>query len=449
MNAPLLTVELRYEHDVVLARQRTRRLAELLGFDSQDRTRLATAVSEIARNAFEYAGGGRVEYCARDNDGRGELVVHVRDKGSGISNLQEVLDGRYVSRTGLGLGIMGAKRLSDRFEITSQPGQGTVVTLTKRLPASAPTVAPRVNDVARALTMDSPETPFAELQRQNQELLGALASLRDRQSEIERLNAELEETNRGVLALYAELDERALFLTRANDMKTNFLSELSHELRTPLNAIRNVARFLIEGYQGDLNDGQRRGVSMMDDAATSLAVFVDDWLDLAKIESGRVEMHPLAFTAESLFGTLRGMFRPLATSPAVELRFDEVDALPELHTDETKVAQVLRNFISNALKFTEAGEIRVSAVQEGELIRFDVLDTGVGVAVEDMERIFEEFTQVRNPLQHRSKGTGLGLPLSRKLARLLGGDVWLASRDGGGTVFTMRIPIDIRTVNHG
>ena len=440
----ILTVELRYEHDVVLARQRTRRLAELLGFDPQDRTRLATAVSEIARNAFEYAGGGRVEFLDVSAEYR-ELVVRIRDNGPGITDLKSVLEGRYVSRTGLGLGILGAKRLTDRFDVTSTRGIGTTVTLAKRIPAGM-LAGPRISDVVKALAAETPETPFAELQSQNQELLRALAELRERQAEIERLNRELEETNRGVLALYSELDERAGYLTRVNEMKTRFLSELSHELRTPLNAIRNVSRFLLDGYQGELNDGQRKGVGMVGDAATTLASFVDDWLDLAKIEAGRIEVHPTTFEVHSLFGALRGVFRPLATSTSVELVFEEADDIPPLVSDETKVSQVLRNLISNALKFTVEGEVRVTAQCEDASVRFDVADTGIGVAEDDRERIFEAFTQVEHSLQPLAKGTGLGLPLSRKLARLIGGDIWMESRAGGGSTFSFRIPRDIRAV---
>jgi signal transduction histidine kinase len=291
------------------------------------------------------------------------------------------------------------------------------------------------------LASEAPEEPFAELQMQNQELLRALAEIRDRHSDIERLNRELQETNRGVLALYTEVDERAVYLTRINELKTKFLSELSHELRTPLNAIRNVSRFLVEGYEGDLNEGQRKGLVLIDDAASGLAEFVDDWLDLAKIEAGRIEVHPSEFTIDDLFGTLRAVFRPMITSTEVELRFDITGDIAPLFADEAKVSQVLRNFISNALKFTERGEVSVTARAEGDDAVFEVSDTGIGIAPADQQRIFEEFTQVENPVQRRVKGTGLGLPLSRKLARLMGGDISVCGRAGGGSTFELRIPV--------
>jgi len=173
-----------------------------------------------------------------------------------------------------------------------------------------------------------------------------------------------------------------------------------------------------------------------------LSDLVNDWLDLAKIEAGRTEVRVDAFTVEDLWGALRGVFRPIETDEAVSLVFEPVPPLPLLQTDESKVAQILRNFISNALKFTDRGEVRVSA-REGDrdTIRFAVADSGIGIADAHFERIFEEFAQVESPVQRRVKGTGLGLPLSRRLARLLGGDVTVESEVGRGSVFTLMLPI--------
>ncbi|HEY6403801.1 MAG TPA: ATP-binding protein, partial [Blastocatellia bacterium] len=161
-----------------------------------------------------------------------------------------------------------------------------------------------------------------------------------------------------------------------------------------------------------------------------------------KIEAGMVEVHPSEFTVENLFSTLRGVFRPMLTNKAVDLIFEAPDEIPALVTDEGKVTQILRNFISNALKFTERGEVRVRAAlaEGGDHITFYVVDTGIGIAAADQDRIFEEFAQVENPLQRHAKGTGLGLPLTRNLARLLGGDVAVKSEIGVGSTFSATIP---------
>ena len=268
---------------------------------------------------------------------------------------------------------------------------------------------------------------------------GELDALRAR---LAAATLELEETNRGVVALYAELDERASYLERLSEAKTRWLSRLSHELRTPLNAVRNLATLLLDGIQGPLTPDQTEAVALIRGSTDQLRELVDDWLDLAKIEAGKTVIRVSPFTAADLLATLRGMFRPLVTSDAVALTVEEPppELLP-LETDEAKVSQILRNLVSNALKFTPRGTVRVWAeAGAGDTVRFAVSDTGVGIAAEDQARVFEEFSQVEHAIQRQVKGTGLGLPLSRQLARLLGGDLALESAPGVGSTFTLVVP---------
>ena len=437
----LLTVELVHEYDVVLARQRARQLAAEFKLDGQDQTRFATAVSELARNAHQYAGGGRVDFRL-DSGSPAVLLARIADRGPGIARLKDVLEGRYVSSTGLGIGLLGARRLVDTFSIESRPNEGTEVIVGKHLAPGLRVTPATITAAMGAIAVVTSTDPLIELHSQSQELLRALAHLREKQAESDRLAQELAETNRGVLALYAELDERALYLERANEIKTRFLSDLNHEIRTPLNAVRNVARLLLDGYEGPLTDRHRRAIEMMRQSTDNLSDLVNDWLDLAKIEAGRTEIRVDVFAVEDLWGALRGVFRPIETDDAVSLIFEPVPALPLLQSDEAKVAQILRNFISNALKFTERGEVRVSAREgTGDTIVFTVSDTGIGIAPEDIGRVFEEFTQVDNPLQRRVKGTGLGLPLSRRLAQLIGGDIHVDSEVGRGSTFSLVLPI--------
>ena len=444
MAASITTVAIRYEQDVVLARQRTRQIARELGFDMQDQTRLATAVSEVARNAFSYAGGGKVEFSIEGATAPQILLIRVIDDGPGIANLKEILEGDYKSPSGMGLGLIGARRLVDHCEIHTGPGGGTEIVLKKLLSRRVPFVThQRVGEIAGLLALQRPEGPFDEIKRQNQELLRALDEARERQDELARVNQELEDTNRGVVALYAELDERADHLRQADEMKTSFLSNMSHEFRTPLNSILALSQILLERTDGELTSEQEIQVGFIRKGAESLLEMVNDLLDLAKIEAGKIDVQPVQFAVANLFSALRGMLRPLLVGESVRLVFEEPGDVPVLFADENKVSQVLRNFIANALKFTERGEVRVSVQwhEAEQTVRFAVADTGIGIAAADREKIFEEFTQLANPAQRRFKGTGLGLPLCRKLAGLMGGRIELTSELGIGSTFALVLPI--------
>jgi CheY-like chemotaxis protein len=178
-------------------------------------------------------------------------------------------------------------------------------------------------------------------------------------------------------------------------------------------------------------------------SAHQLAEIVDDLLDIAKVEAGKIEVRPAVFEVSALFGALRGMLRPLLVNQSLSLVFEEPDDLPPLFSDESKLSQILRNFISNALKYTERGEVRVSAriLPDRSAVEFAVADTGIGIPEKELARVFEEFVQIENPLQRRVKGTGLGLPLSKRLAELLGGRVSVKSIFGVGSTFFVTVPL--------
>jgi signal transduction histidine kinase/CheY-like chemotaxis protein len=440
MTSPVLQVSLRTERDVVQARQRAREVAAALGLDNQDQIRIATATSEMARNAYRYARDGRVAFSvAMDPPQR--LQVTVSDSGPGINNLQEILEGRYISATGLGMGIIGTRRLMDEFDIETTM-RGTTVRMAKRIPEQQAWTQRAVGDLSREMQARIPESPYEEIEFQNQELLKTLQELRSRQEELELLNRELEDTNRGVVALYAELDERADYLRRASELKTRFLSNVSHEFRTPLNSIISLARLLMSKMDGDLSSEQMKQVRFIESSARDLQEMVNDLLDLAKVEAGKTRIRTKRFEVQELFSALKGMLKPLlADNTSVDLTFEDTSELAPLHTDEGKVSQILRNLISNALKFTPRGQVVIAArVIDDREVLFSVADTGIGIPPEHHETIFREFSQIENPLQDRHRGTGLGLPLCRNLAALLGGRLWLESEEGKGSTFYVQIP---------
>jgi signal transduction histidine kinase len=266
--------------------------------------------------------------------------------------------------------------------------------------------------------------------------------LANQEQEIEGLRAELAETNAGVLALYAELDDNAVQLREAADLKSRFLSYMSHEFRTPLASITSISDILISGMDGPLTAEQQRQVQFVRGSVRELTEMVDDLLDLAKVDAGRISISPEWFEMVDLFSALRGMFKPIVGAGSVSLIFEEAESIPRFYTDDKKLSQILRNFISNALKFTAEGEVRVTAalIDEGR-VEFAVSDTGIGIATDHLPVLFSDFVQIDTRIQKRLRGTGLGLSLAKKFAELLGGSVAVSSEFGRGSRFSVLIPL--------
>ncbi|PPC93836.1 MAG: histidine kinase [Methylotenera sp.] len=441
MSIRFLTLKIESELDVVAARQRAREIAGICAFGLQDQARISTAVSELARNVYNYAVKGRIEFAVEGNTVPQLLIMTIEDQGPGIPHIEDVLSGTYQSSTGMGVGVIGAKRLMDQFQVDTST-KGTTITLKKLFPKAAPLLtSTMIGSLVNKLSQLAPNISLSEIQHQNRELLRTLDELNARQKQLLQLTEELEDTNRGVLALYAELDEKADHLRRADELKSRFLSNMSHEFRTPLNSIRALAKLLLDETDGELSEEQEKQVEFILKGAITLSDLVNDLLDIAKIEAGKTEVKPVEFQVDEMFSALRGMLKPLLVSDQLELNFMPLTASIKLFQDEAKVSQILRNFISNALKFTEAGSINVSAViDEEDMVTFRVIDTGLGINENDLGVIFEEFSQVENHLQIGVKGTGLGLPLCRNLAALLQGRVDVISALGKGSTFSLSIP---------
>ena len=425
-------VDIRAEDDVVRAHQTTRTIVAQLGFSLFEQTRIATAMSEISRNALIYAGAGSVT-LGLDED-RESLVIIVIDRGPGIEDLDAVLAGEARRDTSLGLGIRGARRLMDSFAIESTSA-GTRVEMAKRLPRRMGKVQHTVVGQMRSqLAGQLADDPSQEIRRLQRDVL-------ERDSRLVELTEELVETNRGVMALHAELEERAEYQRRAIELRTRLVSDMGHELRTPLHSISTISQFLIDRLDGALTEEQDRQVRIIHEVANSLTAYVNDLLDLARTDAGRATVHVGRFTVDGLLKTLRRIMQPLAPR-RVALVFSPQPGLPELWTDEHKVSQVLRNLVANALKFTSEGRVQVRAFRgDDERIVFEVQDTGIGVAPEHRELIFREFTQVDGAVQPRMRGSGLGLPLSRRLAQLLGGTLDIADSSDAGSTFRFELPL--------
>lgn len=426
-------IEIRNDDDIVRAHQTTRTTAAQLGFSTFEQTRIATAMSEIARNALTYASGGVVTLSL--DDVRQALSIVVADRGPGIPDVPATLDGEHAAMSGHGVGLRGARRLMDSFAIESSPG-GTRVEMAKRIPRRASKVdAARVSAMQLQLADQLADDPGEEIRRLQRDIA-------ERDHRIVELTEELTETNRGVMALHAELDDRAEYQRQAAVLRTRLLSEMGHELRTPLHSLATISQFLLDRLDGELGHEQEKQVRIIHEVAESLTTYVNDLLDLARTDAGGAVVRATRFDVDGVLKALRRILQPLAP-PQVALRIAVEPGLPAMTSDEQKLSQVLRNLVANALKFTERGFVEVRARRAGgDRIAFEVEDTGSGIAPEHHELIFHEFAQVDGHVAPRMRGSGLGLPLSRRLAELLGGTLTVSSAVGAGSTFRLELPIE-------
>ncbi|WP_432929506.1 ATP-binding protein [Microbispora sp. CA-135349] len=427
---PLARADLRRDQDVFAVRRLGRQIAELVGLEAQDQVRVATALSEIGREVLALGAEGRVSFTL----GNDRLIVTVDYPDGGDLRPSE--------------GLMLAGRLVD--EVALAEGEGRV-TLVKRIPGHRHRRSPETvrDGVARL----APSTAMEELREQNQELATTLEEVLRLNAELaetnqgvmalyNQLSAELEETNRGVVALYAELDEKSSQLRQAAEARQRFWASVSHELRLPLTSIIGLVRLLLGPGGEPLTGEQKHQVELIGGSAETLLALVGELLDLAKAESGRLDPQPSLVDVADLAERLRLMLASADRADEVALVVEVADDVGEVFVDEIMLTRILRNLLSNALKFTERGEVRLTVAVEPATaeVAFTVSDTGVGIPEEHRQRVFEEFFQVPGPLQLRSKGTGLGLPYARRLAEALGGTIELASAVGEGTTVTLRLP---------
>lgn len=226
----------------------------------------------------------------------------------------------------------------------------------------------------------------------------------------------------------------------ANQFKSQFLANMSHELRTPLNSIINFAYLLVLGTEGALTPGQEDMLRRIGDAGHHLLGLINDILDLAKIEAGRLEVFFQEVDMRALIQSVTATAVGLLRDKPVALRNETPSDLPPVRADAIRVRQVLLNLLSNAARFTEAGAIVVRAVADGEWVTISVADTGVGLAAHEMHRIFGEFVQGEHVVARRGGGTGLGLSISKHLVELQGGRLWAVSEPGQGATFFFTLP---------
>ena len=279
------------------------------------------------------------------------------------------------------------------------------------------------------------ETQQAELEQTNEKLSEQAQTLADQRDELDQRNTTLGR-------IQAQLEERAEELQRASRYKSEFLANMSHELRTPLNSSLILAKLLAENGNGNLNDEQVKFAESIYSAGNDLLNLINDILDIAKVEAGKLEIRPERTPLASLLEGLRDVFVPLAGERSLSFEIEQQGELPQvLFTDRQRAEQILRNLLSNAFKFTDRGGVTLSVSrQDDHYLAFAVRDTGIGIAADQQQAIFEAFRQADGTTNRRYGGTGLGLSISRDLAGLLGGSITVSSVPGEGSTFTLLLP---------
>ncbi|GAB7006264.1 hypothetical protein JCM18899A_37370 [Nocardioides sp. AN3] len=431
MSETIGTLVLSEQDDVFAARQLARVCAEEVGLDRIDAIRVATAISELGRETV-LRGGGRLEILFERHSLLLDLVVASSPDWATLA----APVGRLVD------------------DLVTRENR---IILVKRLPRPVAFTAQEVSTMQHRIRAHSPATPIDELREQNHELITALEEVRRQKDELEVVNKELEETNRGVMALYtelsaeldrtnqgvvalyAEIEDKNEQLREASEAKSRFLRSISHELRTPANSVLGLTRLLTDPSGAPLSAEQLEQIEFIRASARDLLRLVNELLDLSRAEAGalRPELAPvdLAELLQELRGPAESLLRP-------GVRLMVPDSAPPLRTDVDLLRHVLRNLLSNAAKFTAVGTVEVSTEHRGEAVAISVHDSGVGVEPEDLTRIFEEFYQVRTPLHTTAKGTGLGLPFAQRVASALGGRIEVESTPGIGSTFTLLLPAE-------
>ncbi|MCQ4194560.1 ATP-binding protein [Streptomyces parvulus] len=441
----VFTIALREAGDVVTLRRRTQTACRTLNLTGSPLVRMSTVVSEAGEHLL-----GAAALTAR-------LSLGER-AGAAVLSLRFHWQGERQPAASL---LAAATRLLDDCR-TSRTDDGHQLVLEQRTTAPPQSLPALADELRGALLATDGGTDFIEaLRSQNRQLLAALEESQHQQDELQRLNTELEETNAGVLALYSELageleetnsgvvalyadlEDKSRQLEQANQYKTRFWANVSHELRSPVNAVIALTRLLLAPEAEPLSAEQRQQVTLVHASGNTLLALVDELLDVAKAEAGRLEPHPVDTDLRALFHQLRGTLQSI-TQPGVHLRIPDYTQQSTLVTDEVMLTRILRNVLSNALKFTTEGSVTVDVTERGtgpeRRFRFRVRDTGVGIPPDEQKRVFEEFYQVPGQHQRGRTGTGLGLPYALRLTEALGGTLSLDSEPGRGTVVVIDIP---------
>lgn len=437
----ILAIAISTEFDVIAARQRARQIAEACGFTTLDQARIGTVVSELARNIFNYVGAGTVSFAIAGHEAPQQLLITLEDEGAGIADIDLILSGKYRSATGMGLGILSAKRLMDRFDIESGP-RGTKITVGRRFPPqSAVITAADFEGIVAQFEALPANAALSEARHENRELSDALEALQTRQDELLSATTRLEETNRRVEALNSLLDDKAAALQRADRSKDEFLAILSHELRGPLSAAGMAAQ-LLQSKTISPERASQMG-ELIARQVVHMSKLVEDLLDvsrvsrgLVQIDKGPVELHEVVAAAVEQVQSAANL-----KHHTIEQKLGRARLL--VLGDRTRLVQVVSNLLTNSIRYTdEGGAILVMLETRGAMAVVCVTDNGSGIGADLMPRLFDLYVQAERSSDRTGGGLGLGLALVKNLVEAHEGTVTVDSAgEGHGSTFTVCLPL--------
>ncbi len=406
------TVGITQRHSIIEVRNKVRFVAEALTDDSVLATRLATATSEMVRVLVAQSIRPRLEVSIKNSEQSFALVLSFYDEQR--LPRPSVLD-RFFDR-------VDERNRGDEFLIRAVSLLGRPRALSDE----------RINEIREFVQQKSRDALMTEVQAKNLEL----ESHRERlEQTVKKRTAQLEDAMEGARA--------------ANEAKSQFLANMSHELRTPMNAIIGYTEMLVEDAEDLGQDDFIPDLKKIHTAGKHLLALINDILDLSKIEAGKMELYCEDFEVSSLLKEIASTIHSLVEKNSNQLELEYGDGLGIMHSDLTKVRQCLFNLLSNACKFTEKGTITLSAdrieADADSMIRFRVADTGIGVPPENLEKLFQEFTQADASTTRKYGGTGLGLTITRKFCEMMGGAIRVTSKTGEGTTFVIELPTQCKS----
>jgi len=437
-------IYIKIDRDILSVRHAVKTITKHLGFDYLDTVRIATAASELTRNIQEHADSGFVRFEVITKNKKTGIRLVFQDKGKGIRDIDKVLREDYQSAVGMGVGLRGAKQLMDVFEIQSEAGKGTKITIIKWLKSGKSISQDKLKEIQQEFSLVIKESDVKELKSQNRELIDVLEIVRKKNNQLALLNKELKKTNNGTLLLYQEIDKKNKELDLESERKSQFMRSLSHETRTPINSIISLINLLSGQKDGPLNDEQLLQTKMIKENAEYLLNLINDLLDLSKIEEGYVEYSISKISIEDLLYHVKSVLSPLAEEKGLKLKFKVSRKLPQIETDKKYLIQVLINIVGNSIKFTDRGsvELQIGLIEiEGQpFFEFRTMDTGIGIPNDKFGLIFQQFQRIYSRDDIR-KGSGLGLPIAKSIIENLGGRISVTSREGVGSTFVFTIPV--------